>query len=195
MDAEQLGESCPHGPFGLAWPWSPGTGAASEIEFDKHAGGDGTAAVPGMAEGQATGAGGGGGEGAGSARGNIVRLEITSFKSYRGHNIVGPFMNFSVIIGPNGSGKSNVQDAISFVLGVRTAQLRGNLKELLYLNTDGETQEDRWVGVRGPQGGQVGASHERLVTGPMPVSRHEQAGGRGAASQPASQPARLSASN
>lgn len=30
---------------------------------------------------------------------------------------------FTTIIGPNGSGKSNVMDAISFVLGVRTAQV------------------------------------------------------------------------
>ena len=52
---------------------------------------------------------------------------------------------FTTIIGPNGSGKSNVMDAISFVLGVRTAQLRGSLKELLYHNSAGQTAEDRWV--------------------------------------------------
>eukprot|EP00887_Chlorella_sp_A99_P005721 scaffold1.g5721.t1 len=91
-------------------------------------------------------AGEGGGRGPdspASARGAILRLEIDSFKSYRGHNVVGPFKPFSVIIGPNGSGKSNIQDAISFVLGVRTAQLRGSLKELLYLNTEGQGPEDR----------------------------------------------------
>jgi structural maintenance of chromosome 1 len=33
-------------------------------------------------------------------------------------------------------------DAVSFVLGVRTAQLRGNLRDLLYNNTDlGESFE------------------------------------------------------
>lgn len=37
-------------------------------------------------------------------------------------------------------------DAISFVLGVRTAQLRGSLKELLYLNTAGQSAEDRQAG-------------------------------------------------
>ena len=83
-----------------------------------------------------------------SGRGSIVRLEINSFKSYRGNNVVGPFKNFSVIIGPNGSGKSNIQDAISFVLGVRTSQLRGSLKELLYLNTEGTEPEDRCAGSR-----------------------------------------------
>lgn len=36
-------------------------------------------------------------------------------------------------------------DAISFVLGVRTAQLRGSLKELLYHNSAGQSAEDRWV--------------------------------------------------
>jgi structural maintenance of chromosome 1 len=59
-------------------------------------------------------------------------LEVENFKSYRGHQQIGPFKNFTAIIGPNGSGKSNLMDAISFVLGVRTAQLRGSLKELLY---------------------------------------------------------------
>lgn len=37
------------------------------------------------------------------------------------------------MIGPNGSGKSNLFDAISFVLGVRSAQLRSTqLKDLIY---------------------------------------------------------------
>jgi hypothetical protein len=110
-------------------------------------------------------------------RGRIVRLEVNSFKSYRGHNTIGPFRcagralggrrgccrgvrspaapcpatclllqpcrPFTTIIGPNGSGKSNVMDSISFVLGVRTAQLRGSLKELLYHNTAGQSAEDR----------------------------------------------------
>ena len=35
-----------------------------------------------------------------------------------------------------GSGKSNLMDAISFVLGVRTAHLRGSLRELLYANSE-----------------------------------------------------------
>lgn len=76
-------------------------------------------------------------------RGRILRLEVNSFKSYRGRNTIGPFRKFTTIIGPNGSGKSNVMDAVSFVLGVRTAQLRGSLKELLYHNTAGQSAEDR----------------------------------------------------
>lgn len=40
---------------------------------------------------------------------------------------------FTSIIGPNGSGKSNSMDAISFVLGVKSSQLRSaHLKELIY---------------------------------------------------------------
>jgi structural maintenance of chromosome 1 len=66
------------------------------------------------------------------AVGRIDRLEVENFKSYKGHQQIGPFKNFTAIIGPNGSGKSNVMDAISFVLGVRTGQLRGSLRELLY---------------------------------------------------------------
>jgi structural maintenance of chromosome 1 len=79
------------------------------------------------------------------ATGRIDRLEVDNFKSYRGHQQIGPFKNFTAIIGPNGSGKSNLMDAISFVLGVRTAQLRGSLKELLYSST-AENQQDQAAG-------------------------------------------------
>lgn len=64
--------------------------------------------------------------------GRIDRLEVENFKSYKGFQEIGPFKNFTAVIGPNGSGKSNLMDAISFVLGVKTSQLRGSLKELLY---------------------------------------------------------------
>lgn len=69
--------------------------------------------------------------------GRLDRLELNNFKSYGGHVIVGPFKGFTAIIGTNGSGKSNLMDAISFVLGVRTSQLRGNqLRDLVYRNLD-----------------------------------------------------------
>ena len=64
--------------------------------------------------------------------GRILSLELLNFKSYRGLQSIGPFRNFTAVVGPNGAGKSNVMDALSFVLGVRTEQLRGKLKELLY---------------------------------------------------------------
>ena len=57
--------------------------------------------------------------------GHLSRIELENFKSYKGKQIIGPFKKFTSIIGPNGSGKSNLMDAISFVLGVQSAQLRG----------------------------------------------------------------------
>nr|VWO99827.1 NOT4p [Ganoderma boninense] len=75
----------------------------------------------------------------------LIRIEVCDFKSYRGHQTIGPFRNFTSVIGPNGAGKSNLMDAISFVLGVKSAQLRSSqLKDLVYRgrrlarNPDGE---------------------------------------------------------
>jgi len=74
--------------------------------------------------------------------GRIERLEIENFKSYKGLQIIGPFKNFTAIIGPNGAGKSNLMDAISFVLGVRSMQLRGaQLKDLLYAYDDKDREQ------------------------------------------------------
>lgn len=67
--------------------------------------------------------------------GRLVGIELENFKSYRGLARVGfgTSSYFTSIIGPNGSGKSNMMDAISFVLGVRSNQLRSNdLKSLIY---------------------------------------------------------------
>ncbi|KAJ3016082.1 Structural maintenance of chromosomes protein 1 [Thoreauomyces humboldtii] len=79
--------------------------------------------------------------------GRLVELEVENFKSYRGRQTVGPFHNFTSVIGPNGSGKSNLMDAISFVLGVKSTQLRSSqLKELIYRGAqrtaDSEDDED-----------------------------------------------------
>ena len=53
--------------------------------------------------------------------------------SNSGHQTIGPFRNFTSVIGPNGAGKSNLMDAISFVLGVKSTQLRSSqLKDLVY---------------------------------------------------------------
>ncbi|XAR61094.1 hypothetical protein NMG60_11034705 [Bertholletia excelsa] len=74
--------------------------------------------------------------------GKILRLELENFKSYKGFQTIGPFFNFTAIIGPNGAGKSNLMDAISFVLGVRTGQLRGSqLKDLIYAYDDREKEQ------------------------------------------------------
>lgn len=38
------------------------------------------------------------------ASGRLERLELDNFKSYKGHQVIGPFMKFTAIIGPNGAG-------------------------------------------------------------------------------------------
>lgn len=64
----------------------------------------------------------------------LRRLELNNFKSYRGTQVIDfGEAPFTCIIGPNGSGKSNLMDAISFVLGVKSAQLRSTqLRDLVY---------------------------------------------------------------
>ncbi|CAK9162657.1 unnamed protein product [Ilex paraguariensis] len=77
-----------------------------------------------------------------SSPGKIHRIELENFKSYKGLQTIGPFYDFTAIIGPNGAGKSNLMDAISFVLGVRTGQLRGaQLKDLIYAFDDREKEQ------------------------------------------------------
>ncbi|GAB4841723.1 hypothetical protein Ancab_022445 [Ancistrocladus abbreviatus] len=77
-----------------------------------------------------------------TSAGKIHRLELENFKSYKGHQLIGPFYDFTAIIGPNGAGKSNLMDAISFVLGVRSGQLRGaQLKDLIYAYDDKEKEQ------------------------------------------------------
>ncbi|XP_006866957.1 PREDICTED: structural maintenance of chromosomes protein 1B [Chrysochloris asiatica] len=65
--------------------------------------------------------------------GHLELLVVENFKSWRGRQIIGPFKKFTCIIGPNGSGKSNVMDALSFVMGEKTANLRvRNIQELIH---------------------------------------------------------------
>jgi structural maintenance of chromosome 1 len=79
-----------------------------------------------------------------AARGRIDRIEVENFKSYKGRHVIGPFKEFTSVIGPNGSGKSNLMDAISFVLGVRSAQLRGTtFKDLIYTSDLSEVGDVR----------------------------------------------------
>ncbi|ETI57448.1 hypothetical protein F443_00267 [Phytophthora nicotianae P1569] len=76
--------------------------------------------------------------------GRITRLELKNFKSYGGYHIVGPFHRFTAVIGPNGSGKSNLMDAISFVLGVHSRQLRSNqLRDLVHRSPTDTATTDR----------------------------------------------------
>lgn len=66
--------------------------------------------------------------------GRLVGLELHNFKSYKGTTSIGFGTScFTSIIGPNGAGKSNMMDAISFVLGVKSSQLRSqNMRDLIY---------------------------------------------------------------
>lgn len=69
--------------------------------------------------------------------GRLLQLELENFKSYAGTQVIGPFYDFTCIIGPNGAGKSNLMDAISFVLGLQSKQLRStNLKDLIFHKDD-----------------------------------------------------------
>jgi structural maintenance of chromosome 1 len=63
----------------------------------------------------------------------VTYLELENFKSYGGVQKIGPFQSFTSIIGPNGSGKSNCMDALSFVLGVQSRDLRSSqMKDLIF---------------------------------------------------------------
>ncbi|KAF7352348.1 Structural maintenance of chromosomes protein [Mycena venus] len=72
----------------------------------------------------------------------LVQIEVCDFKSYRGHQTIGPFKNFTSVIGPNGAGKSNLMDAISFVLGVKSAQLRSSQLKDLRREPNADADED-----------------------------------------------------
>ncbi|KAF9340418.1 Structural maintenance of chromosomes protein 1 [Linnemannia elongata] len=75
--------------------------------------------------------------------GRLHRIELENFKSYKGHQTIGPFNDFTCVIGPNGAGKSNLMDAISFVLGVKSSQLRSSqLRELIYRDRSDETDDN-----------------------------------------------------
>jgi structural maintenance of chromosome 1 len=72
----------------------------------------------------------------------VSYLELENFKSYAGFQRIGPFKDFTSIIGPNGSGKSNLMDAISFVLGVQSRDLRSSqLKDLIFRPPEAATAQ------------------------------------------------------
>ncbi|CAL8092994.1 unnamed protein product [Orchesella dallaii] len=76
---------------------------------------------------------GGGTDVSTSSHWKLQYIDVENFKSYCGQIRIGPLRPFIAIIGPNGSGKSNLMDAISFVMGERTANLRvRRLNELIH---------------------------------------------------------------
>ncbi|KAJ4454924.1 putative Structural maintenance of chromosomes protein 1 [Paratrimastix pyriformis] len=72
-------------------------------------------------------------------QGQILRVEVENFKSYKGHQTIGPFLRFTSVIGPNGSGKSNISEALGFVLGCRASALRGRQMTDLIYNSESHT--------------------------------------------------------
>jgi len=63
----------------------------------------------------------------------VQYIELENFKSYAGRQRIGPFLSFTSVIGPNGAGKSNLMDAISFVFGVQSRDLRSSqMKDLIF---------------------------------------------------------------
>mmetsp|Transcript_16447 Transcript_16447/g.24130 ORF Transcript_16447/g.24130 Transcript_16447/m.24130 type:complete len:1331 (-) Transcript_16447:133-4125(-) len=70
----------------------------------------------------------------------VEYLELDNFKSYAGKQRIGPFHDFTSVIGPNGAGKSNLMDAISFVLGVQSRDLRSSqMRDLIFRPPGGTT--------------------------------------------------------
>ena len=72
----------------------------------------------------------------------VTFIELENFKSYSGVQRIGPFKNFTSVIGPNGSGKSNLMDAISFVFGVQSRDLRSSQMKDLIFRPPGKTVQN-----------------------------------------------------
>ena len=67
----------------------------------------------------------------------INKVELTGFKSFRKHLVIPFFEGVTAVVGENGSGKSNLFDAVSFVMGRRSSQLRaGRLEQLIFNGGD-----------------------------------------------------------
>ena len=64
----------------------------------------------------------------------ITKLELTGFKSFRKCTVIPFFPGMTAVLGENGSGKSNLIDAIRFVMGRRSSQLRADRLEHLLFN-------------------------------------------------------------
>jgi structural maintenance of chromosome 1 len=73
----------------------------------------------------------------------VQYIELENFKSYAGRQRIGPFFSFTSVIGPNGSGKSNLLDAVSFVFGVQSRDLRSTQMKDLIFRPPGTTKASR----------------------------------------------------
>lgn len=74
---------------------------------------------------------------------HIKKLILHGFKSFQKKIVVPLYPGFNAVIGPNGSGKSNVMDALTFVLGRRSRELRaGRMDHLLFNGGRGKKPAD-----------------------------------------------------
>jgi len=64
----------------------------------------------------------------------ITKVELTGFKSFRKQTVIPFFAGMTAVVGENGSGKSNLFDAINFVMGRRSSELRADRFEHLIFN-------------------------------------------------------------
>lgn len=64
----------------------------------------------------------------------INKVVLTGFKSFRKKTVIPFFDGVTAVVGENGSGKSNLFEAISFVMGRRSSQLRADRLEHLIFN-------------------------------------------------------------
>ena len=64
----------------------------------------------------------------------INKVELSGFKSFRKRLAIPFFPGVTAIVGENGSGKSNLFDAIRFVMGRRSSQIRADRMEHLIFN-------------------------------------------------------------
>lgn len=83
-----------------------------------------------------------------ASMGRLRTIELENFKSYAGHQVIGPFKSFQAVIGPNGAGKSNLMDAISFVLGVKSRHLRSQKLGDLVFRAEGKAPGKRRASVK-----------------------------------------------
>lgn len=64
----------------------------------------------------------------------INKITMHGFKSFQRKTAVPMYEGLTAIVGTNGSGKSNIQEAIQFVLGQRSSNLRADKMEQLIFN-------------------------------------------------------------
>ncbi|KAE9404591.1 condensin complex subunit SMC1 [Gymnopus androsaceus JB14] len=77
----------------------------------------------------------------------LVRIEVCDFKSYRGHQTIGPFKNFTSVIGPNGAGNAQLRSSQLKDLVYRGRRLaRENPDGSMAVDEEDEEEEDEGEG-------------------------------------------------